>query len=514
MEARELVQDFERLLRQADGEAATTSAYVGLLEPGLADLFERCAIPHEFDAALLRILSPALGADDAARRFEELAALSLVAPALPGRLALHSTVRRDLFRTWLAPARRPELARISARLDAHLSAVIAATPEGSPEHELALRRRMYHRLGADEGAGIAELERLARRARSQSRTTECAALLRLVHDYEDALAPEHALAVAYQRGKLELDEGTWTKAAATFLELAETPAASGALRAKALVRLGFALCEQGRRREALEAYARAEDVIRADPSAAVVEPRVLFEQAIAWRELGDLDRAERLFEAAAARAEAVGSRGALSAAANGLGLLLLRRGDPTKAVDALERSLAVLDPARDALRIAQVENNLGSAYADLADWVRSEDCYRRSLEIRRRSGDVPGEALALVNLARVRFQRGEGEEAVQMAVHAARRLEDAGDPENAARARLALARFQAKLGRPEPARDAFREAAALFERAGDRDSAAGARDEADRPDEKVGVPWWAWASMAVVVLLFLGFVALVVAAMR
>ena len=43
-------------------------------------------------------------------------------------------------------------------------------------------------------------------------------------------------------------------------------------------------------------------------------------------------------------------------------------------------------------------SNIGLAYADLGEWDRAGECFRRALEIDRALGDVRGEAAALGNL--------------------------------------------------------------------------------------------------------------------
>ncbi|MBI3287509.1 MAG: tetratricopeptide repeat protein [Chloroflexi bacterium] len=58
-------------------------------------------------------------------------------------------------------------------------------------------------------------------------------------------------------------------------------------------------------------------------------------------------------------------------------------------------------------------NELGNAYVDYGMWERAEECYRRSLELRRASGDQRGEGLTLHNLGALYQRLGRWEEACE-----------------------------------------------------------------------------------------------------
>ena len=268
---------------------------------------------------------------------------------------------------------------------------------------------MYHLLGSDQDAGFEEFERLCRRARHQFRLTECAGLIRLVHDYDPVLTAEHAASLTYHEGKLASDQRAWKQAEKLFTCLVQPSAASSRLCAKAHVRLGYVSAEQGKHQEAIDSYLRAREIAESDGEAAEILPRILHELGAVHRDMGDIEAAEQLLKQSASLAAMRQGWSTYAIAYNSLGRLYLKQREARQAITAFQTALEKLEEAKDVLRASQVYNNIGLAYADLGDWQDSESWFLKSLDIKRLSGDVFEQALALNNLSRVYANQGRFE---------------------------------------------------------------------------------------------------------
>src|SRR5438128_2294832 len=260
MPTREPDVELASLLRDATTATGhgTSTLFLEYLEPDLARSLRLCAIPHEFDPATLQVLQPDLSPQEAQRRCEEMAELSLVAAGAAG-LSLHEILRRELFAEWLGREHHLEFTAASRRLAEYFRALAAGT--AGEAKESARRRSMYHFVGADPAAGLEEFQNLFREARNQYRLSDCEILIRLVHEYDPVLGPGPASALAYEESKLAFDRGQWQKARGLLEGIIGSDQADHRLQAKAQVRLGMAFAAQGQRRAAVDAYRRAGDVL-------------------------------------------------------------------------------------------------------------------------------------------------------------------------------------------------------------------------------------------------------------
>jgi tetratricopeptide (TPR) repeat protein len=197
------------------------------------------------------------------------------------------------------------------------------------------------------------------------------------------------------------------------------------------------------------------------------ERLVHYELGILERDQGNFDAARAQLEMVAAMAKADGERLPLATALNSLGMLLMKA-MPDQAVAMFESCMALLEPTTDGIRIAQVMNNLGMAKADLQEWQASESYYRQSLEIKRNAKDLYGEALTLLNLARVYHAEGKRAEARAALARSAELFNSVRDPAHAARANRELARLVLRTDKAD-AMDHANKAYELFELVGDED---------------------------------------------
>ncbi|HEY3147414.1 MAG TPA: tetratricopeptide repeat protein [Dongiaceae bacterium] len=159
------------------------------------------------------------------------------------------------------------------------------------------------------------------------------------------------------------------------------PSRPSDLKAGSFYRLGHLERDQRRWPEAKEAYGQALTIVRAAPQADDLEYRILDGLAAAQRESGELDEAEQTLQTSIKLANGKQDLPALANSYNSLGLLLQARRDTQPALAAFERSIALFDQLKARFQQAQVFNNLGLAYADMAQWEKSRDYLERCLEI-------------------------------------------------------------------------------------------------------------------------------------
>ncbi len=171
-----------------------------------------------------------------------------------------------------------------------------------------------------------------------------------------------------------------------------------ALAIRAHVHLSAALRGLRRLEAANKKAQRALQLASASPEGSALLHLVHQELGLIARDEGDVERASYHLRRTIELGTAVGDRLVVASAFNGLGTVLQKL-DPRQAITVLEAGAARLEG--DAVRRAQVLNNLGLAYANVGDWARSQQSFERSLEIKRAAADLHGQALSLLNVARV-----------------------------------------------------------------------------------------------------------------
>jgi predicted ATPase/class 3 adenylate cyclase len=90
-----------------------------------------------------------------------------------------------------------------------------------------------------------------------------------------------------------------------------------------------------------------------------------------------------------------------------LGVLLDQRGEPERAAELVERSLAVFREHGEQERLARALNSLGTIKRSLGDPESARSLLEESIEVRRELGDEAGTAGALSNLGVVAFEQGD-----------------------------------------------------------------------------------------------------------
>lgn len=468
-----------------------------LVGPQAAVLLRRCAVPHEFDRALLQHLGE-LDEDEADARYTEFAELSLMQLG-ETTLAVHQRWRAPLWRWWLQDEQRAEFTALSERLVAWFTAPANATGE-----DPTARRRMFHLIGWRHDEGLQLFEALFRAARHRLRFSECSLLLRLVHEYDPLLAPGERARVDYQEGKLASDLRDWERALRMLRSVAAEPAAGAKLRLHALVRTGHALRQSGQLDDALVLLEGARGQVDADLHSSAW--RVLYELGEVYRDQGRADAASTTLGEALASVNGDDEEADIAGLLNSLGTAQLRLRETDAAIASFQASLTELDRRGDALRSGGVLNNLGLAQLERCDWEAAEASFTASLERKRQAGDLPGQAAAWLSISRVQAAREALAQALQSAEQAAAAFDALGDAPGRTRARLAVARLLRRSGQRTEAATLLKTLLADAAAGGDEATTATAGAELLLAERRGGLRWWVWM-LIVLALALLVFVA-------
>jgi tetratricopeptide (TPR) repeat protein len=494
------LEQFKQLLAgwlgSSAGAGASTELILAGLEPSLARCFRLCAIPHQFDRTILRVLLPEAAEEQAGEWVNSLSRLALVA-VRGEELALHTTARSYLFGQWLA-RNDQEFRGANARLKAHFD-VRASDSAGQAQADL-WNQRMFHWIGADQDAGMGEFQRLCRQYRKAARMSDCATVIALAHEYDRVLTrPSHAL-LAYHEAKLAADRNDWDSAVQQLRQVLDNDEVSRELRMKAYNRLGLVYLAQRHWDDAIGALKSAEALAQLDENRREL-PLILHDQSVAYRNKGDRDKAQRLLEQSIKLAETQNDLLCLARDHNSLGTLHRSFKEYPEAIASYEKGIQYLDQAGDRLRRAALYNNLGDVYSDLSNWDKSQQYFEASLQISKEAADTIGQAKALTNLVRVYRANGRMEDATNAGQMAANYFLALRDNYDAAVTILRLARGYASEKRKEAAIEEYGRAIELFQKASETKEAAAAEKERAALVHPPGLPWWAWAGIAVAALL-------------
>lgn len=460
-----------------------------LVGPVAGTLLRRCAIPHDFDRALLRHLG-ALDEAQADERYAQFAELSFMQIS-DSTLSMHERWRQPLWHWWLDVARRGEFTALNEAMVEWIAAPATITGE-----DPAARRRMFHLIGCRQDEGMQVFKSQFRAARWRRRFSECTLLLRLVHEYDLVLHPRERALLKYEEGKLASDLREWERSLPLLRAVAESADANSQLRINAQVRVGHALRMTNRAPEALTLLKGARELVAAEPAAAPSGWRVLYELGEVYRDLGRVDDASKTLTAALTGANDDEEGTDVAGILNSLGTVQLRLLETDKAISSFQASLDHLKLFGDAVRIGAVLNNLGLAQLERCNWKAAEETLGESLQSKRAAGDVLGQATTLLNLSKAQAAQGHLDDACLSAEKAAASYETVGDARGRVRARLAQAKLLCRGKRRDESTALLQAVIADAEAAGDADTAAKVRAELALSGPKGGMPWWGWVLVA------------------
>jgi predicted ATPase/class 3 adenylate cyclase len=155
-----------------------------------------------------------------------------------------------------------------------------------------------------------------------------------------------------------------------------------------------------------------------------------------------------------------------------LGVLLDQRGEPERAAELVERSLAVFRAHGEQESVARALNSLGGIKRALGDLESARSLLEQSIHVRRELGDEPGTAAALTNLGSVAFEQSDLDEAEARFTEALELDRAHGNEWGAAVALEGLAAVALERGDYERADELVRDTLAAAEPLGDRELTA------------------------------------------
>jgi tetratricopeptide (TPR) repeat protein len=492
----------EQFLAEMNAVAAKpggeTELVLRALEPHAAELLRRAAIPHEFHSELLRVLDPGIDAEEAESLTKQFLTLSMVTPT-GDTLQIHDTARRALLAQWFEPERMGGFRALSARLAGYY-AEREGTVGGLAQIE-ARRQRVYHLIGADPDQGISALEDVAGGHLAPS---ERETLIKLTHEYDTLLTAEQRTHVSYLEARLNADLHRLDDAEKILLQLLRDPAMDPILRREVMCRLGNVFRDQRMWDSAADMYQQSLAAARLAGDRAS-EHELQDAMATLLREAGRLDEAQALLSTLIATAP---DPSEAARHYNSLGTLLIRRGDAMPAIEALEKSRSLLLAAGASFRVAQVANNLGLAYAMLANWKESQVYLEEALRVERNRGDTIAQGKALLNLVPVYAALGQQEKTLKAADEATALFAQLHDWYDAGLAQRSKARLLRRMGRGAEMLHAVGEAISYFRLAGLPDEAEVTKQEVDELQRRL--PWFTWVALGVLGLLVAALIVAIV----
>jgi predicted ATPase len=152
-----------------------------------------------------------------------------------------------------------------------------------------------------------------------------------------------------------------------------------------------------------------------------------------------------------------------------LGVLVDQRGEPERAGELVERSLAVFRKQGDDGRVAAALNSLGLIKRGLGDLDRARCLLEEGLAVRRSLGDEVRTASSLSNLGIVAFEQGDLDDAEARFLEALELDRAHGNEWGSCAALDSLVAVAIERGEHERARELSREMLASAQRVGDRE---------------------------------------------
>jgi predicted ATPase/DNA-binding SARP family transcriptional activator len=187
-----------------------------------------------------------------------------------------------------------------------------------------------------------------------------------------------------------------------------------------------------------------------------------------WYMRGHVREGRERLEQLIARAEDAAHGGrpvtpeTLARALNGAGTFADKMGEPRRAIELHERSLAMRRILGDRGAIAATLNDLANVLSSAGEYARAMTYYEEGLTLNRELGDEWGVALVLGNLGNCISEQGQYERAAAMFEEAHTLASRMGGAREIAYALNNLGDVSFRLGRLDAARDYFERGLALF----------------------------------------------------
>lgn len=417
-----------------------------------------------------------------------------IASRSPAALAAYATGRASFLRgdtVAAAEALERAVASDPAFSAAWVQLARARNRLGRREGAREAARRAVETLGPGESRGAFEARALEARLTGRPEKAQ-EILARLVERYPSDAEARVALAEAYgEQGSLDRATAVLTEAVklaphhprAWYLLAKYSIQAGNARRAiddylvHALVVYNQLGSEEGRA-DVLNAYGVAyrglgelERAAENYQQAATIRRRIGDERGYATtlRNLanlqvvrGDYETAERQLAEALALLERLGDEPGIADVYNELGVLAEERGDYEEALAQYQRALRARRELGNDLALAESFGNVGFACYQLGRYDDALVYWRQGLDLAEKSGEPDGVVLATQNLGLLELARGDWDAAAKSFLTALRTSRELGMKETVAAALGQLGRLAQYQGRPAAALASFGEAIAVL----------------------------------------------------
>ncbi|MEG5036341.1 tetratricopeptide repeat protein [Microcoleus sp. AT3-D2] len=127
---------------------------------------------------------------------------------------------------------------------------------------------------------------------------------------------------------------------------------------------------------------------------------------LAYKDLGEKQKAKEYFNQALPLFRAMGDRAKEATTLTNIGLVYSDLGEKQTALDYYKQALDLRQKAGDRRGEALTLNNTGTTYSELGKQQKAEEYFNQALPLFRAVGDRPGEALTLYNIANIKGDRG------------------------------------------------------------------------------------------------------------
>jgi tetratricopeptide (TPR) repeat protein len=241
-------------------------------------------------------------------------------------------------------------------------------------------------------------------ARGQATTSPSQEVEKLLMDYADATVYIGALRYDMRRERIPQ-----LQAALAAARIAKDKSAEG----RFLGNLGLAYRALGDINKAISYYEQDLEIAR-EIGDRQGEGSALGNLGLAYRALGDTNKAISYQEQYLQIAREIGYRRGEGNALGSLGLVYHVLGDTNKAISYQEQYLQIVREIGDRQGEGTALGNLGTAYSVLGETNKAISYYEQRLQIAREIGDRPGESLTSWNLGVLMEQQGDLDRAVQL----------------------------------------------------------------------------------------------------
>ncbi len=193
---------------------------------------------------------------------------------------------------------------------------------------------------------------------------------------------------------------------------------------------------------------------------------------LAWRR-GELDAAERWYQAAEQTFDAIGSRHSIASVYGNRAILASVRGRFDQAEAFYDKAIRRYRELADAENESRVLKNLGLMHMDRGQLDQARDYIERSLQIRQRLGLEREAALDLNSLAEIDTRVGRWSQALGIQTKALEAARAAGDRINEAQVLADICQIHRHSGELDQAREICGQALFVARQVGNPDAEAG-----------------------------------------